>query len=224
VLVAQKDPGRHPRVASRWLLRYLEEDPHATIEEAVLAASRSASVPSTRRRGRCGGRSRSRSASGRCPPPTVSSRFRRPSVRHSPGPAQAPRRPVATGASGDVSIRSRAAGKFLGLPWDLGDAFAKTSFQNDPASRPSKRGGSQPPLLSRPAFGTREGQSTPSVVAPSLRQRDRSRRDDHRARDGIDGPGTTAGRACEPAGAADDRLRDLQKQRGVRPCRRRLSR
>ena len=39
VLVARKDPGRHQRVASRWLLRYLEEDPHATIEEAVLAAS-----------------------------------------------------------------------------------------------------------------------------------------------------------------------------------------
>jgi hypothetical protein len=27
------------RVAARWLLRYLEEDPHATIEEAALAAS-----------------------------------------------------------------------------------------------------------------------------------------------------------------------------------------
>ena len=39
VLVARKDPRRHPRVASRWLLRYLEEDPHATIDEAVLAAS-----------------------------------------------------------------------------------------------------------------------------------------------------------------------------------------
>jgi len=39
VLVARKDPGRHPRVAARWLLRWLEEDPHATIEEAVLAAS-----------------------------------------------------------------------------------------------------------------------------------------------------------------------------------------
>ena len=38
VLVARKDPHRHQRVASRWLLRYLEEDPHATIEEAVLAA------------------------------------------------------------------------------------------------------------------------------------------------------------------------------------------
>jgi hypothetical protein len=39
VLVARKDPRRHPRVASRWLLPYLEEDPHATIDEAVLAAS-----------------------------------------------------------------------------------------------------------------------------------------------------------------------------------------
>ena len=39
VLVARKDPPRHPRMAARWLLRYLEEDPHATIDEAVLAAS-----------------------------------------------------------------------------------------------------------------------------------------------------------------------------------------
>jgi hypothetical protein len=39
VLVARKEPGRHQRVAARWLLRYLEEDPHATIEEALLAAS-----------------------------------------------------------------------------------------------------------------------------------------------------------------------------------------
>jgi hypothetical protein len=39
VLIARKDPRRHPRVAARWLLRYLEEDPHATIEEAALAAS-----------------------------------------------------------------------------------------------------------------------------------------------------------------------------------------
>jgi hypothetical protein len=39
VLVARKDPRRHARVAARWLLRYLEEDPHATIEEAGLAAS-----------------------------------------------------------------------------------------------------------------------------------------------------------------------------------------
>ena len=39
MLVARKESRRHPRVAARWLLRYLEEDPHATIEEAVLAAS-----------------------------------------------------------------------------------------------------------------------------------------------------------------------------------------
>ena len=39
VLVAREDPGRHQRVAARWLLRYLEEDPHATIGEAALAAS-----------------------------------------------------------------------------------------------------------------------------------------------------------------------------------------
>jgi hypothetical protein len=39
VLVARKDPRRHQRVAARWLLRLLDEDPHATIEEAALAAS-----------------------------------------------------------------------------------------------------------------------------------------------------------------------------------------
>jgi hypothetical protein len=39
VLVARKDPRRHQRVASRWLLRFLEEDPHATLEEAALAAA-----------------------------------------------------------------------------------------------------------------------------------------------------------------------------------------
>jgi hypothetical protein len=39
VLVARKDPRRHQRVASRWLLRLLEEDPHATIGEALLVAS-----------------------------------------------------------------------------------------------------------------------------------------------------------------------------------------
>jgi hypothetical protein len=39
VLVARKDPRRHPRVAARWLLRFLDEHPDATIEEAALAAS-----------------------------------------------------------------------------------------------------------------------------------------------------------------------------------------
>lgn len=39
MLVARKDPARHPRVAARWLQRYLEEDPATTVEEAGLAAS-----------------------------------------------------------------------------------------------------------------------------------------------------------------------------------------
>ena len=39
LLVARKDTRRHPRVAARWLQRYLEEDPRATVEEAALAAS-----------------------------------------------------------------------------------------------------------------------------------------------------------------------------------------
>ena len=39
ILVARKDLRRHPRISARWLLRYLEEDPHATIDEAALAAS-----------------------------------------------------------------------------------------------------------------------------------------------------------------------------------------
>jgi hypothetical protein len=39
LLVARKDLRRHPRLAARLLLRYLEEDPAATVEEAGLAAS-----------------------------------------------------------------------------------------------------------------------------------------------------------------------------------------
>ena len=39
LLVARKDPCRHPRIAARWLQRYLEEDPEATVEEPALAAS-----------------------------------------------------------------------------------------------------------------------------------------------------------------------------------------
>jgi hypothetical protein len=38
-LIARKDPRRHPRVAARWLLRYLEEADGATIDEAAMAAS-----------------------------------------------------------------------------------------------------------------------------------------------------------------------------------------
>jgi hypothetical protein len=33
ILIARKDPRRHQRVAARWLLRYLEEHPEATIDE-----------------------------------------------------------------------------------------------------------------------------------------------------------------------------------------------
>ena len=44
-LVARKDPARLPRVAARWLLRFLEEHPGATIEEATLAASCLAALP-----------------------------------------------------------------------------------------------------------------------------------------------------------------------------------
>jgi hypothetical protein len=36
LLIARKDPRRHPRVAARWLLRYLEQDDEATIERAGL--------------------------------------------------------------------------------------------------------------------------------------------------------------------------------------------
>jgi len=39
VLVAREDPRRHPRVAARWLLRLLEEQPDVMIEEAALAAA-----------------------------------------------------------------------------------------------------------------------------------------------------------------------------------------
>src|SRR5438552_3499175 len=39
LLIAEKNPRRHQRVAARWLLRYLEERPEATVEEAAMAAS-----------------------------------------------------------------------------------------------------------------------------------------------------------------------------------------
>jgi hypothetical protein len=39
LLIAREDPRRHQRVASRWLQRFLQEHPDATIEEAGLAAS-----------------------------------------------------------------------------------------------------------------------------------------------------------------------------------------
>jgi hypothetical protein len=39
LMIAQKDPRRHPRVAARWLLRYLEECDEATIDEAAMVAA-----------------------------------------------------------------------------------------------------------------------------------------------------------------------------------------
>jgi hypothetical protein len=45
LLVARKDPPRHPRIAARWLARYLEDDPRATIEEAGLVASALLALP-----------------------------------------------------------------------------------------------------------------------------------------------------------------------------------
>jgi hypothetical protein len=39
LLIAREDPRRHPRVATRGLLRYLEERPKATIDEAAIIAS-----------------------------------------------------------------------------------------------------------------------------------------------------------------------------------------
>jgi hypothetical protein len=38
ILIARKDPRRHPRVAARWLLRYVEECDEATIDEAAMVA------------------------------------------------------------------------------------------------------------------------------------------------------------------------------------------
>jgi hypothetical protein len=38
ILIARKAPRRHPRVAARWLMRYLEECDEATIDEAAMAA------------------------------------------------------------------------------------------------------------------------------------------------------------------------------------------
>jgi hypothetical protein len=42
---------RHPRVAARWLLRLLEEQPDVTIEEAALAAASLVALTGRRLRG-----------------------------------------------------------------------------------------------------------------------------------------------------------------------------
>src|SRR5262249_44292226 len=43
-LIARKAPRRHPGVAARWLLRYLEEHQTATIEEARSHADRTVAL------------------------------------------------------------------------------------------------------------------------------------------------------------------------------------
>jgi hypothetical protein len=50
VLIARKDPRRHPRVAARWLLRYLEERSEATIDEAAMVAACLAALAGDRHR------------------------------------------------------------------------------------------------------------------------------------------------------------------------------
>ena len=57
VLVARKEPRRHPRVVARSLLRLLEEQPDVMIEQAALAAASLVALTgdATRRRRRpCG--------------------------------------------------------------------------------------------------------------------------------------------------------------------------
>jgi hypothetical protein len=57
ILIARKDPRRHPQAAARWLLRYLEECDEATIDEAAMsrpASPRSPATATRTRRCRCG--------------------------------------------------------------------------------------------------------------------------------------------------------------------------
>jgi hypothetical protein len=48
MLIARKDPRRHPHVAARWLLCYLEEYDDATIDEAAMVAARLAALAADR--------------------------------------------------------------------------------------------------------------------------------------------------------------------------------
>jgi hypothetical protein len=50
MLIARKDPRRHPRVAARWLLRYLEDCDDGTIDEAAMVAARLAALDGDRHR------------------------------------------------------------------------------------------------------------------------------------------------------------------------------
>jgi hypothetical protein len=50
MLIARKDPRPHPRVAARWLLRYLEESDDPTIDEAAMVATCLAALAGDRHR------------------------------------------------------------------------------------------------------------------------------------------------------------------------------
>ena len=52
VLVVRKDPDRYQRVEARWLLRYVEEHPAVTIEEAVQTLRAMAETANSRRQAR----------------------------------------------------------------------------------------------------------------------------------------------------------------------------
>jgi len=52
IVIARKDPRRHPRVAARWLLRYLEECNEATIDEVAMLPPASPLSPETATRTR----------------------------------------------------------------------------------------------------------------------------------------------------------------------------
>jgi hypothetical protein len=49
LLIAREDPRRHPRVAARWLRRYLDESLDVTIHEAAMVATSLAADGSRRR-------------------------------------------------------------------------------------------------------------------------------------------------------------------------------
>jgi hypothetical protein len=49
LLIALKDSRRHLRVAARWLMRYLEDCPEATIDEAATVAACLAALTGDRR-------------------------------------------------------------------------------------------------------------------------------------------------------------------------------
>jgi hypothetical protein len=50
MLIARKEPRRHPRVAARWLLRHLEECDDVTIEDAAMVAACLAALAGARHR------------------------------------------------------------------------------------------------------------------------------------------------------------------------------